>query len=88
MSFPRGQTRQATGGAVGRGGSGGGGGRGGGGGSRGRMGGMFGGPAADFTPVPKERRGQTIGRIVAFFRPYRIQVFVVLCAILVTSFLG
>ena len=45
-------------------------------------------PGVDFTPVPKERRGQTIARIVAFFRPYRIQVFVVLFAILVTSFLG
>ena len=52
------------------------------------MGGMFGGPTADFTPVPKERRGRTIARIIAFFRPYRLQVFVVLFAILVTSFLG
>ncbi len=52
------------------------------------MGGMWGGPSTDFVPVPKERRGRTIRRIVAFFRPYRIQVFVVLMAILVTSFLG
>jgi len=48
----------------------------------------FGGPARDFTPVPKERRGQTIKRIAAFFRPYRIQVGVVLFAIIVTSILG
>jgi ATP-binding cassette, subfamily B, bacterial len=53
------------------------------------MGGPFGGgPSRDFTPVPKERRGETIRRIVAFFRPYRLQVLVVLVAILVTSFLG
>ena len=89
MSFPRGQTRQATGGAAGRGGgTGGSGGGSSGGGGRGRMGGMFGGPTRDFTPVPKERRGRTIARIVAFFRPYRFQVLVVLFAILITSFLG
>jgi len=53
------------------------------------MGGPFGGgPSRDFTPVPKERRGETIRRIVVFFRPYRLQVLVVLVAILVTSFLG
>jgi ATP-binding cassette subfamily B protein len=81
MSFPRGQTRQATGGAAG-------GGRGGG----GRMmsgGGMWGGGAGrEFTPVPKERRGQTIRRILAFFRPYRLQVAVVLVAIIATSLIG
>ena len=50
MGFPRGGMRSATGG-VGRGG------RGSGGGGRG----MFsGGPADDFVPVPKERRGQTL----------------------------
>jgi ATP-binding cassette subfamily B protein len=38
--------------------------------------------------VPKERRGRTIRRIVAFFQPYRWQVLVVLAAILVTSLLG
>ncbi len=86
MSFPRGQTRQATGGAAGRGSGGGGAGNRGGG--RGRMGGMFGGPTTDFTPVPKERRGRTIARIIAFFRPYRFKVLVVLFAILITSFLG
>ena len=82
MSFPRGQTRQATGGAVG----GRGGGRGG-----GRMmggGGMWSGSSHEFTPVPKERRGQTLRRITAFFRPYRLQVAVVLVAILATSLIG
>jgi len=49
---------------------------------------MFGGPVADFDPVPKERRGQTIRRILVFFKPYRPQIAVVLGAILVTSFLG
>ncbi len=38
--------------------------------------------------VPKERRGATIRRIAAFFRPYRWQVLVVLVAIFVTSLLG
>ena len=89
MSFPRGGTRTATGGvaSAGRGSRGGGGG---GGGSRGGgFGGPFGGaPTPDFTPVPRERRGQTIRRIVAFFRPYRPQVAVVLTAILLTSFIG
>ena len=70
--------RAATGG-TGRGG------RGTGGGGRG---GMFGGPVADFDPVPKERRGQTIRRILVFFKPYRPQIAVVLIAILITSFLG
>jgi ATP-binding cassette subfamily B protein len=80
VSFPRGGTRAVTGG-VGRGG--------GGGGRHGGGGGHFGGgPSRDFTPVPKERRGETIRRILLFFRPYRLQVFVVLVAILLTSFLG
>ncbi|MDH5244119.1 MAG: ABC transporter transmembrane domain-containing protein, partial [Chloroflexota bacterium] len=53
------------------------------------MGGGFGsGPSRDFTPVPKERRGRTIRRILAFFRPYRLQVAVVLVAILATSLIG
>ncbi|MEX1173631.1 MAG: ABC transporter ATP-binding protein, partial [Chloroflexota bacterium] len=78
MSFGRGSTRAATGG-VGRGGAGSGGGR----------GGFFGGgPAADFEPIPRERRGQTIRRIVRFFRPYRSQVGVVLVAIVATSLIG
>jgi ATP-binding cassette subfamily B protein len=38
--------------------------------------------------VPRERRGHTIRRIVAFFRPYRPQVAVVLVAILLTSIIG
>jgi ATP-binding cassette subfamily B protein len=39
-------------------------------------------------PVPPERRGRTIRRIAAFFRPYRGKVTVVLVAILITSLLG
>jgi len=39
-------------------------------------------------PIPKERRGRTIRRIVAFFKPYRFQVGVVLVAILATSLIG
>jgi ATP-binding cassette subfamily B protein len=77
MGFPRGGTRAVTGG-VGRGGRGSGGGR----------GGPFGMPSADFEPVPKERRGRTIRRILAFFQPYRPQITVVLVAILATSFIG
>ncbi|TMC62829.1 MAG: ABC transporter ATP-binding protein, partial [Chloroflexi bacterium] len=38
--------------------------------------------------MPKERRGKTIRRIVAFFRPYRPQVAIVLVAILATSLIG
>ena len=55
---------------------------------RGRGGGPFGGASQDFEPVPKERRGRTVRRIVAFFRPYRGQVTIVLVAILATSFIG
>ncbi len=44
------------------------------------------GPEAD--TVPPERRGRTVRRILAFFRPYRPQLSVVLVAILVTSALG
>jgi ATP-binding cassette subfamily B protein len=44
--------------------------------------------SADFERVPKERRGRTIRRIAAFFRPYKAQVSVVLVAILLTSFIG
>ena len=51
-------------------------------------GGFFGAPGADLPPVPKERRGRTLRRIVAFFRPYRLQVTVAVVAILVTSGLG
>jgi ATP-binding cassette subfamily B protein len=45
-------------------------------------------PADDFERVPSERRAATIRRIVAFFGPYRAQVFVVLVAIVTTSLLG
>jgi ATP-binding cassette subfamily B protein len=38
--------------------------------------------------IPPERRRRTISRIVDFFRPYRIQVAVVVTAIVVTSLLG
>jgi ATP-binding cassette, subfamily B, bacterial len=76
--FSRGGMRSATGG-VGRGGRG----------SGGGPGGFFGGgPGVDFEPVPKERRGRTVRRILAFFRPYRPQIAVVLFAILLTSFIG
>jgi ATP-binding cassette subfamily B protein len=43
---------------------------------------------ADFEPVPKERRGRTLRRIVAFFRPYRGRVAIVIVAILAVSLLG
>jgi ATP-binding cassette subfamily B protein len=70
-------------------------GRGAGGGGRGMGGGArvsrrF-GVAPDATrppPIPPERRGRTIRRITAFFRPYRLQVVVVMAAILLTSVLG
>jgi ATP-binding cassette subfamily B protein len=45
-------------------------------------------PSNDFDRVPPERRARTVRRIVAFFGPYRLQVGVVLVAILITSFLG
>jgi ATP-binding cassette subfamily B protein len=44
---------------------------------------------ADLPPsLPPERRRRTIVRIAAFFRPYRLQVAVVVGAILITSLLG
>ena len=81
MAFPRGQTRTATGGATGGGGSGGG-------GRRGIGGGPASGAAADYKPIPKERRARTLRRIVAFFEPYWLQVLIVLVAILATSLIG
>ena len=75
MAFPRGQTRTATGGAVGRGGGGG----------RGFGAGI---PGAQVTPIPKERRNRTIRQIVRFFEPYWLQVLIVLAAILSTSLIG
>src|SRR3954451_3993911 len=59
----------------------------GGGGRRGGGWGSFGG-GAQVPPMPKERRGATLRRIVAFFKPYRPQVAVVLIAILATSLIG
>ncbi len=50
--------------------------------------GPFGGPPPVTTPVPPERRGRTIRRIVAFFGPYQLQVGFVIVAILATSLLG
>ena len=47
-----------------------------------------GGSGPEYEPVPRERRGRTIGRILVFFRPYRLQVGVVTVAILLTSGLG
>jgi ATP-binding cassette subfamily B protein len=44
--------------------------------------------SAGVSPVPRERRGKTLRRIVAFFRPYKGQVGVVLVAILFTSLIG
>ena len=58
------------------------------GGGGGRGGGPFGTSARDFTPVPKERRARTLRRILVFFEPYRIQVVIVLSAILATSIIG
>ena len=80
MAFPRGRMRSATGGAAG----GGGGGRMGGGGSRRRLGWA----GEELPEVPKERRGPTLRRIVAFFRPYRGRVALVTGAILATSLIG
>jgi len=51
-------------------------------------GGHFRTPTETGPPVPRERRGHTIRRIAAFFRPYRGRVSVVLAAILLTSFIG
>src|SRR4051795_2820912 len=72
MGFPRGQTRTATGGAAGGGG--------------GRMGG--GRLAGETTPIPKERRARTVRKILVFFEPYRLQVVIVLSAIIATSLIG
>ena len=46
----------------------------------------FGG--GDFTPVPRERRAQTVRRIAAFFRPYRWQVLLVMTSIVIAGLLG
>src|SRR5258705_5107370 len=52
----------------------------------GGRGGRFG--SADFEPVPRERRGRTLRRIVVFFKPYKARIAIVLSAILLTSFIG
>ena len=83
MSFPRGQTRQATGGASG-------GGRG---GRRrrpddGRRRHVRTRPVARVHAGPEGAPRQDGPAIVAFFRPYRLQVAVVLVAIIATSLLG
>ena len=77
----------SAGGGGGRGPRGGRGGGPAGGPGRGPWGGSFGATAPE-DRVPPERRGRTIARIVAFFRPYRRQVGIVLVAILATSFIG
>jgi ATP-binding cassette subfamily B protein len=46
------------------------------------------GSSDDNRRVPKERRGQTVRRIAAFFRPYRVAVAAVLATIVITSLLG
>ena len=51
-------------------------------------GGHWGMPPEVEGKVPRERRGETIRRIAAFFRPYRAQVVFVLITIVVTSLLG
>ena len=43
---------------------------------------------ADERRVPRERRGRTVRRIAAFFRPYRLAVTAVLATIVITSLLG
>jgi ATP-binding cassette subfamily B protein len=83
MSFPKGSTRQATGGAASGAGRAFSGPRGGRGGGR-----WSGGAGVDFTPVPPERRARTLRRIAAFFKPYKLQVGIVLVAIIATSLLG
>ena len=45
-------------------------------------------PSDDFERVPPERRARTARRILAFFRPYRAMVLVVLVAIIATSLIG
>ena len=45
-------------------------------------------PSSDFARVPPERRGQTARRVAGFFRPYRVQVAVVLVAIIASSLIG
>jgi ATP-binding cassette subfamily B protein len=46
------------------------------------------GAGAESPRVPRERRWATIRRIAAYFRPYRLEVSVVVLTIILTSFLG
>ena len=65
-----------------------------GGGTRARARGAGGGrghmmpPSDDFERVPAERRARTARRVAAFFGPYRVEVAVVLVAIIATSLIG
>jgi ATP-binding cassette subfamily B protein len=45
-------------------------------------------PSSDFERVPPERRARTVRRIVAFFKPYTVQVLIVFVAIISTSLIG
>jgi ATP-binding cassette subfamily B protein len=46
------------------------------------------GVGEDVPRVPRGRRWATVRRIAAFFRPYRLEVWLVLLTIILTSFLG
>jgi ATP-binding cassette subfamily B protein len=46
------------------------------------------GAGEDVPRVPRERRWATVRRIAAFFRPYRLEVSMVILTIILTSFLG
>ena len=82
-----GRLGSATGGAAGAASGGGRGRAAGGGGYRGGGWGGF-GASGPIEKVPRERRGRTVSRIVAFFKPYKARVAIVLGAILLTSFIG
>lgn len=57
-------------------------------GGRGGMRRMIENTGRDTTPLPPEKRAQTVRRILGFFRPYRLAVAAVLATIVVTSLLG
>src|SRR5262245_14016489 len=46
------------------------------------------GAGEDVPHVPRERRWATVRRIAAYFRPYRLEVWMVILTIILTSFLG
>jgi ATP-binding cassette subfamily B protein len=54
----------------------------------GRLGRGYAGKGEPASTIPPERRRRTFLRIVAFFRPYRLQVTIVILAIVATSLLG